>query len=180
MRVLIAYGGGDAGDKTLAAVAPWAQSSGAEVHLVKVLKPKGIHETALSGAVHDIAPSGTPTGALISTGEPVAHLAQDRSQAFVAARREAEEQLHVVGERAFGTPDITVHVQIADEVASSIVALATKIEAAVIAIGTHSRTGIQHAILGSVAEAVVRTAAVPVIVVGPHVLSAPAGRMGQP
>lgn len=170
MRVLIAYDGGEAGEKALAAIAPWAIDSGAEVHMVKVLKPKEIHETAFSSAPHTPVPAGTVTGVLLGTKGPTPHLAEDRSQALVSAREIAEEQLSAVGVRVFGSTPVTVHVEIADhDAADAIISVATKLGAAVIAIGTHGRTGLQHAILGSVAEAVVRRSPVPVLVVGPHV-----------
>ncbi len=170
MRVLMAYAGGEAGEKALAAIAPWARESGAEVHLVRVLNPKDIHETGYAaGGSHTPAPAGTVTDLLLGSKEPKAHLAEDRSQAFVAARGVAQEQLHEVGKRVFGIPDIAVHVEVAEDVADAIVAAALKVGAAVIAVGTHGRTGLQHALLGSVAEAVVRRSTVPVLVVGPHV-----------
>lgn len=46
-----------------------------------------------------------------------------------------------------------------------IVKYADKMEADMIVIGTHGRTGIKHLLIGSVAERVVRTAACPVLTV---------------
>lgn len=46
-----------------------------------------------------------------------------------------------------------------------IVAMSEELEADLIVMGTHGRTGIKHLLLGSVAERVVRTSQVPVITV---------------
>ena len=56
-------------------------------------------------------------------------------------------------------------------VAESILQTAVEIEANGIAMGTRGRGGVRHALLGSVAEAVIRHATVPVLVVreGTHV-----------
>jgi nucleotide-binding universal stress UspA family protein len=48
---------------------------------------------------------------------------------------------------------------------SEVVAAATKTKADLIVIGTHGRRGLAHALLGSVAEKVVRTAPCPVLTV---------------
>lgn len=61
----------------------------------------------------------------------------------------------VVAHVAIGTP------------ARSIVSLAAQIDAELIVVGTHGRRGIRRAILGSVAEEVVRTAGCPVYAVRP-------------
>jgi nucleotide-binding universal stress UspA family protein len=171
MRVLIAYDGGEAGDKALAAIAPWTRASAAEVHLVKVLKPKDIHETSFPGPAHAFTPAGTASGQMLNTAEPPPHLASNRGQAFDTALAEAADQLRAIGEHIFGQQHAEAHVEISDEPARSIVDLASQIGADVIAIGTHSRTGLQRAILGSVAEEVVRRALMPVLVVGPQVRS---------
>ncbi|MBW7897599.1 putative universal stress protein [Candidatus Brocadiaceae bacterium B188] len=53
-----------------------------------------------------------------------------------------------------------------------IINAATAIDADLIVIGTHGRTGLSHAVMGSVAEKVVRKAPCPVLTVGiPHSVS---------
>jgi len=56
-----------------------------------------------------------------------------------------------------------------------IVRLAGEIGADLVVMGTHGRTGLQHVLLGSVAERVVRSSPVPVLVVPPSP-GTPAGR----
>lgn len=52
--------------------------------------------------------------------------------------------------------------------ADQILAAAREWEADIIVIGTHGRTGVSRLVLGSTAEAVVRHASCPVLVVKPH------------
>ncbi len=52
-----------------------------------------------------------------------------------------------------------------DSVAHGILAAADRVGADMIVMGTHGRTGLSRLVLGSVAEAVLRRAAVPVLVV---------------
>lgn len=52
--------------------------------------------------------------------------------------------------------------------AAEIVALAHELPADLVVIGTHGRRGVAHALLGSVAEKVVRTCQVPVLTVHGH------------
>jgi len=51
------------------------------------------------------------------------------------------------------------------EVTAQIVTLARQVEADALVVGTHGRTGLSHLLLGSVAEKIVRAAAVPVVCV---------------
>ncbi len=52
--------------------------------------------------------------------------------------------------------------------AREIVRVATELGAELIVMGTHGRRGVEHMLLGSVAERVVRTSTVPVLTVPPH------------
>lgn len=58
-----------------------------------------------------------------------------------------------------------VHVEVADDVPDAIVELAEQVGANTIAIGTHGRGGLRRALLGSVAEEVIRKSNVPVFVI---------------
>ena len=54
-----------------------------------------------------------------------------------------------------GAPDVEIH-RLADELSAGLIVM-----------GTHGRKGISHALMGSIAEKVVRTSKVPVMVVPP-------------
>ena len=69
-------------------------------------------------------------------------------------------------ERLFA-PGVAARVEVLpdDSVADGILAAADRIRADMIVMGTHGRSGLSRLVLGSVAEAVLRRAAVPVLVV---------------
>lgn len=72
------------------------------------------------------------------------------------------------GLRSAGLPDVSVRVEVMLQqytVPADIRALATRLDADLIIMGTHGRTGLRRALLGSVAEDVVRHAEIPVLVV---------------
>lgn len=69
-------------------------------------------------------------------------------------------------------PIVTLHVRGGDP-ALQLLFLAQDVDADLVAVGTHGRTGLQRLLLGSVAERVVRTAPCPVLVVRERV-TAPA------
>lgn len=85
---------------------------------------------------------------------PSAQLAEDARRALgrLADDLGLEPRLHVVTGSA----------------SREIVRLAREIGADAIVVGTHGRTGLAHMLLGSVAERVVRTSSVPVLVVPPE------------
>ncbi|MBI2723710.1 MAG: universal stress protein [Chloroflexi bacterium] len=62
------------------------------------------------------------------------------------------------------------HVEFSEEPAEAIVNIATDLGVDAIAMATHGRAGIRHALAGSVAEHVMRLSPVPVILVGPAAL----------
>ncbi|MGH2632717.1 MAG: universal stress protein [Tepidiformaceae bacterium] len=171
MRVVVAYDGGDAGDRAIAAIANWIRSTDADVHMLTVMDSSATTETAMPPGVHGFQPAGTWAGQPIDVHEPLPKLAETRSQAIEGARSLAEERLHDVAQRNFGTVSVAVHAELSDHTAEVIVAEARRLGADVIAIGTHGRGGLRHALMGSVAEKVIRTATVPVLVVGPAVVA---------
>lgn len=78
----------------------------------------------------------------------------------------ALEQLQTVL-TAEAAPGATPAVRVARDPAIEIVRYAKEIQAGMIVIGTHGRTGVSRLLMGSVAEHVVRTAPCPVLVVRP-------------
>ncbi len=80
----------------------------------------------------------------------------------VEARARLKEQTERLGGRDGVSPELRV---VAGVPADSIVDEAVRSEADLLVIGTHGRRGVQHALLGSIAERVVRTSKVPVLTV---------------
>jgi nucleotide-binding universal stress UspA family protein len=98
-----------------------------------------------------------PEGIVVAGPEVVNRMIDDIETALSEWKREAGE----LGAQAvrtmteMGTPQ------------HAIVETARRIQADIIVIGTHGRTGFKHVLLGSVAEKVVRTAPCPVLTVRP-------------
>lgn len=178
MKVLIAVDGGETSERVFAAVGPWARATSADVHLLAVLHPKDVHGTmAPTGFTHSVTPQGTATGTLMHAEEPVMHAAEDRSQAFARLTVEFESRLRELARRHLAGLQLTTSVEQSEKTDHEIVRTAAAHGAALITMGSHGRAGVARAILGSVAEAVVRRSPVPVLVVGPE---AGPGRGGEP
>lgn len=92
---------------------------------------------------------------------PIYEMQQEDSARVEAERTlwDAQQQLEAAG---FAT---TLEVQFGDP-AEEIVAAAQRYGAAMIMMATHDRSGLRHMVLGSVAEDVVRRAAIPVMLIG--------------
>jgi nucleotide-binding universal stress UspA family protein len=116
-----------------------AQHARAEVHLVTVQEP----------GLELLPPVGDEIRSPVS---PLHELAERALARF----REA----HVAG----ALERVVIHT-VVGEPASEIVALAASLDADAVVVGTHGRRGLRRAILGSVAEKVVRSAGCPVFVV---------------
>lgn len=165
MKVLLALDGSEVGESALAAIAPWAGAAG-EVYLLSVLNPRQVNATfSTGGVVHALTPEGSPTGQLLGVSEPFARSAEDRSQALARARASAEDYLNRVAARYLAGASSSVHVEWGESTAAAIAEFARAFEVDFIAMGTHGRRGVSHALLGSVAEEVVRLSSVPVLMV---------------
>jgi nucleotide-binding universal stress UspA family protein len=171
MKVVVAYDGGDAGERAISAIANWVRTTQAEVHMLTVMDPSEANETSMPPGVHGFQPAGTWAGQPIDVHEPLPKLAETRSQAIEGARSIAETRLHEVARRNFAGVSVAVHAELSDHAAEVIVAEAKRLNADLIAIGTHGRGGLRHALMGSVAEKVVRSSHVPVLVIGPAVVA---------
>lgn len=129
-------------------VADLARQLGAELHLLHVFE----------NTYYNI-----PAGIDASAGYPGALLDADRRY---------KEQLRQQLEEAaapYAEGDLTVHTRLSEgRAAETIVAIADEEKFGLIAMGTHGRTGVQHLLIGSVAERVVRTAHCPVLTIRLH------------
>lgn len=79
--------------------------------------------------------------------------------------RGARERLDEIAARIRREGISVVTKAVAGEAAQELLAAADELRANVLVIGSHGRTGLSHLLLGSVAEAVVRRASVPVVTV---------------
>jgi nucleotide-binding universal stress UspA family protein len=153
------------GSENSASIVPTAKRlcelvPGIELHMLTVLDPKAVHGTAA-------APIGDPKGA--SAGTMVVSVPGPR---IVESHGEAEERLDrqtladmagLTG-RDFQGVDVSYHVAWSGNAADAIVAMADELDADVIVMATHGRSGLTHLLAGSVAESVIRRSSRPVLV----------------
>lgn len=96
---------------------------------------------------------------------PSARTVEDRAQAFARLRAEVDHSLHrLAGERLQGY-DVQVYVEAGDDAGPAIARAAAAVEAELLILGTHGRTGLRRMVLGSVAQAAVHRSEVPAILV---------------
>ena len=117
MRVLVAYDGGEPGEKAMTAIAAWVHEHAADVHVVHVLNPKSIHETPRTTSLQPVMAAGTPNGTVLDAEGPFPVLAESRSQAVDAARTTATEEIAALATRRLGIYPVTPHVVVGTEAA---------------------------------------------------------------
>jgi nucleotide-binding universal stress UspA family protein len=131
-----------------------AERRTAEVHVINVLP---VYQTGLAETT-----SGAWIGSLPSVKE-----AGEQLRTYVEARLAAFRAAHP--EAKLGPENIRAHQRL--EIPSEEIAqLAADVEADLVIVGTHGRRGLSRVMLGSVAEATVRLAPCPVLVVRPKAL----------
>lgn len=139
-RIVVATDGSTCADAAAALALRLAHPVGATIALVTVVDTSGWTETL---------------------GDP--SLARRRAAEVCEQARKRAQQFRV---RHFGDREgVSVHVRDGEDTAAEIMRAATALHSELIVMGTHGTTGLAHLILGSVAEKVVRTSAVPVVTV---------------
>lgn len=98
-----------------------------------------------------------PDGSVVASPRMLQELAEQATRHLGEWQRDAQE---------LGAPDVRIHTAVG-EPAAEIVAWAKEAGIDLLVLGTHGRTGLEHALLGSVAERVVRRARCPVLTVHP-------------
>jgi nucleotide-binding universal stress UspA family protein len=99
-----------------------------------------------------------PDGSVVASPKMMQDLADQAQKHLEEWRAEAERLVggpHVTAQKAVGEP------------AAEILEAASEARADLIVMGTHGRTGLEHALMGSIAERVVRRAHCPVLTVRP-------------
>jgi nucleotide-binding universal stress UspA family protein len=100
-----------------------------------------------------------PDGSVVASPKMMQDLA-DQAQRHL-------EEWRVDAEKLVGAPRVTAEKAVG-EPAAEILAVAAARGADLLVLGTHGRTGLEHALLGSIAERVVRRARCPVLTVRPQ------------
>jgi nucleotide-binding universal stress UspA family protein len=141
-RILVPVDGSDTAKKGLNEAVKLAEALESELRIIHI--------------VDDSALALNP-----EAGVAAAPLVED----FAEAGRQILEEARALAEAAGAPAGIVLHENFTGRVADLIVDEANKWAAELIVMGTHGRRGIRHAVLGSDAEAVVRGAKVPVLLV---------------
>ena len=141
-RILVPVDGSDTAKKGLAEAVKLAEALESELRIIHI--------------VDDSALALNP-----EAGVAAAPLVED----FAEAGRQILEEARALAEKAGASAGIVLHENFTGRVADLICDEATKWGAELIVMGTHGRRGIRHAVLGGDAEAVVRAAKVPVLLV---------------
>lgn len=164
MKALVTLDGSAASESILATARElFAATPGTEVHLLHVLDPEAVHGT-VGEEVGD--PRASRTFAL---GVPIAprRVVESPGQAKERVHREVAVQLENIARERLGEFSPHCHVEWSDDPAEAIVELADRLRVNMILMATHGRSGLSRALMGSVAEAVIRKSRRPVLVQRP-------------
>ncbi|MFA7249566.1 MAG: universal stress protein [Dehalococcoidia bacterium] len=143
-KILLALDGSEVSQQAIPHAVTLAKQTGASVVLVRVIDSEAQMIMRVSGATIEPIPVGQVT----------ADIARD---AVAAEREEAESDLQAVKDAmaAQGVTNVTTMIR-EGYPGDEIVNAAAETKADVVVIATHGRSGIRRAILGSVADHVVR------------------------
>ncbi len=162
--LLVTLDGSTWSEGILDAAARLAHESHAKVYLLRLYAP-----------VHDVSrPGVTPASGQMSSAmyagavPPETHVQQVEATTQAAERGDAEALAYLtpIAARFTGLAVEPIARESAHP-AQDIITTAERLGVDLIAMATHGRTGVAHALLGSVAEAVVRSGGIPVLLVRP-------------
>ncbi len=141
-----------------------AREAHAKVYLLRLFSP--VHDVGRAG----VRPASGPTSsAMYAEAVPPPTDVQPVEASTQAAERsdaEALAYLRPIAARFEGL-EVEPMVRESADLAQDICTTAERLGVDLIAMATHGRTGLAHALLGSVAEAVVRSGGTPVLLVRP-------------
>jgi nucleotide-binding universal stress UspA family protein len=175
MKLLIPLDGSKFAEEVLAPAAELAARSGAEVHLIEVVKeskayPRWVSPPSAEHAIRDEYgwPRGVPMG---SPEHPIemAVLVETSAQAVERTRCVAKDYLHSVSTSHFHG-EAKAEVVVGEDPAEEILDYIGREKMDLVAMATHGRTGLARLLLGSVAAKLLRARAAPLFLVRPDKL----------
>jgi nucleotide-binding universal stress UspA family protein len=167
--MLVTLDGSAWSEGVLTAAERIAREAHAKVYLLRLYPP--VHGSGQTDVVAN-ATTGSPEVGLGVPPEVMVRQVESTTQAAERGSAEALAYLQPIARR-FGGLEVEPIARESGHLADDIVATAQRLNVDLIAMATHGRSGIAHVLLGSVAEAVVRTAGVPVLLVRPTEDSGP-------
>jgi nucleotide-binding universal stress UspA family protein len=164
VKVLIPLDGSDLSNAIMPTARRLAELvPGTEFHLLTVLEPGSV-----SGRTSRTVTEGVPAAAGQSiVRAPLPRLIESHGEALERIHHEVVEELDSLAATALSPAAWVSDVAWAHDPADAIIEAADRIDADVIVMATHGRSGISHLLAGSVAEAVIRRSGRPVLVQNP-------------
>ncbi len=132
-----------------------------DLHLLMVLNPRTAHGTPSAPISSS---EGSSAAGTMAIRVPPPRVVESHGETEERMRREAMDGMRALVKGWFAGIDPTIHIEWSREPAKAIVAVANSLDADVIVMATHGRSGISHVLAGSVAEAVIRSSGRPVLV----------------
>jgi nucleotide-binding universal stress UspA family protein len=171
MKMLVTLDGSERSEAILPYAEVVARGLNAEVHLMTVVHPprrEGRGRRMVVDAQYPTAFAGTLG---ISTPAVVHGRVQEvpvetREQAIARLEHEADEYLLAI-EKRFQGLKVVRHVRMAEDPVDPILEYARRIQADMLALSTHGRTGLAAVVQGSVAAELIRSRVAPVLVYRP-------------
>jgi len=134
-----------------------------EIHLVRVIDPKDVR----GRLEHVVAEPPAASAGKTTVHAPPPRLVESHGEAMARKGRELQEALEAIAKKELSEAVAVSHVKWSGNAAQAITELANELDADVIVMATHGRSGLSHVLAGSVAEAVIRTSGRPVLVQKP-------------
>lgn len=164
MKVLVPLDGSDLALSIVPAVHRLLEvAPGTEVHLLTVLDARRAHGSA-DHSVDEATPALLSTrGPTVSA--PLPRIVETHGEALERMHSEALDWLRAVAMDRFSGAAVVEHAIWSTKPAEAICEEAHELGVDLVAMATHGRSGLSHALAGSVTEGVIRGAGRPVLVV---------------
>jgi nucleotide-binding universal stress UspA family protein len=142
-----------------------ASAADTEFHFMTVRDPDEVKERRMGEIMSDAPTIVGSVGPVIP--EPLPKVVETRGQAIERVEEKLELWMKDIQGKNLPGANVAYHIDFEDDAADAIIARANNLDADVIAMATHARTGFRRAFVGSVTEKVIREGKRPVLVVAP-------------
>lgn len=189
MRILVPVDGSPLSESALSAIARWPSFADADVKILSIIDADAEGSTEASPNAEFFQRPGAEPGRIpqvqpaqfgpvvAATADPPPRVVETRGEALGREKNEREDYVRqLVQTRLPGMANVQMLVDYSDDPAAVIVEQAQKLDADIIAMATHGRSGVRRMLAGSVAERVMREASVPVLLIGPGAQESDASR----
>jgi nucleotide-binding universal stress UspA family protein len=161
--ILVTLDGSPWSEGILDTAARFASVMQAKIYLMRVFPPvRDVGQAGLSGAVNPVVYSG------VAPPETQIREVETATQAAARAEGDALDYLRALADRFSGL-QVECLARETGHTAEAILEAADELAIDLIAMATHGRSGLAHVVMGSVAEAVVRSGKFPVLLYRPTV-----------